>query len=97
MLPGPVPSSTCCGLPDESAPCRASQLFQKKWSLEARQWNDGGGMKRSLDTSPLKPDSNHPYTLPRAGSEAGTCGGHVNSASMSLFGDWVTDYSLVRG
>ena len=45
-------------------------------------------MKRSLDTSPLKPDSNHPYTLPRAGTEAGTCGGHVNSASMSLFGDW---------
>ena len=32
-------------------------------------------MKRSLDTSPLKPDSHHPYTLPRARTEAGTCRG----------------------
>ena len=54
-------------------------------------------MKRSLDTSPLKPDSHHPSTLPRARTEAGTCRDPGNSVSMSLFGDWMTDYSLVRG
>lgn len=54
-------------------------------------------MKRSLDTSPLKPDSHHPSTVPRERTEAGTCRGPGNSVSMSLFGDWVTDYSLVRG
>ena len=98
--PGRGPSSTCCvSLVNQRLvePVSCSKKKKKKWSFGDRQWNNGGGMKRSLDTSPLKPDSHHPYTLPRARTEAGTCSGPGNSVSVSLFGDWVTDYSLVRG
>ena len=48
--------------------------------------------RKALTPSP-QPGSHLPHALPRASTRSGP----GNSVFVSLFGDWVTEYSLMRG